>query len=1055
VNIAELSIRKSVITWVMTVLLTVVGAYSFFQLSWLEDPEFTIKDAIITTPYPGATAAEVEEEVANVLEKAIQQLGQLKYVESHSYRGLSVIKAKIKDEYDKYSLPQVWDELRRKVNDVQGDLPPGAGPTVVNDDFGDVYGIYVAITGEGYTHREVYEYAKFLQRELLNAVDVKRIDLYGVRPEVVYVEMRRDKMSELGIAQQDIYDALAAKNLPASAGHISLGPDYLAVHPTGEFKSEMEFGDLLISTSGQSSDRLVYLRDVAEVTRGYQEPAQTILRFDRVPGVGLGIATVLGGNVVTMGESLAALLEELEPHRPMGMDIHIIALQPEAVTAAVKGFLVNLAQAVGIVFIVLLIFMGLRSGLIIGSVLFVTIMGTFIFMGMMDVTLERISLGALVIALGMLVDNAIVVCDGMRVKMEQGSDAVTAAREVVGQTGVPLLGATVIAVLAFAAIGTSQDSTGEYCRTLFSVILISLSLSWLTAVTTTPLLCATFLKVKKTTGETKADPYGGPLFRYYKKFLTTAIRMRWITVVVVVGIFMLSLAGFGQVSQMFFPDSPRPQFYIDFWLPAATSIEETERQMDRAEEYLLAQEGVVHTATFIGGAQIRFLLIYTPENNYYNYAQIMVEVEDSKQIPSLLVSTLDSLGELLPDAIVNTKSFMLGPSEGGKIQLRINGPDPEVLRAMADEAMAIIKADPASKGVRSEWMDKVMVLRPQLAEAQARRAGITRPALARAIEAAVEGTPVGVYRERDELLDITARSPEIERLSFDDLNTIQVWSPAAGQMIPAAQVVTSFDTEFEDPHIWRRDRVRMLRVHADQRFGLPSELLARVKPKIEQAFGVDARAMTGRDVGPDEWDVNTIKVVDEGRYPIAGMPGYFIGWGGEVEDSSRAQAALAGSIPTFFGLMVLIVIFLFNSIKKTAIIWLTVPLSIIGVTAGLLLFNQPFGFMALLGVMSLAGMLIKNAIVLIDEIGSQLESGKAPLMAIVDSGASRLIPVSMAAATTILGMVPLLKDAFFISMAVTIMFGLLVATVLTLIVVPVLYAILFRVPFREESSAPD
>ena len=468
--------------------------------------------------------------------------------------------------------------------------------------------------------------------------------------------------------------------------------------------------------------------------------------------------------------------------------------------------------------------------------------------------------------------------------------------------------------------------------------------------------------------------------------------------------------------------------------------------MELAEGYLLAQEGIVHTATFIGGSQIRFLLIYTPENAYYNYAQIMVEVDDASRIPGFLLSTLDGLGELLPDAGVNTKSFMLGPSEGGKIQLRINGPDSEVLRSMADKAIAIIEADPAAKGVRSEWMEKVMVLEPQLAEAQARRAGITRTALAQAIASGVEGTPVGVYRERDELLDITARSPEGERLNFDDLNTIQVWSPAANQMIPAAQVVTSFETGFEDAHVWRRDRIRMLRIHADQRTGLPSELLARVKPKIEQALGVDVYAMTGRDVAPEDWNVNTIRVVDEGRYPIKGMQGYSIGWGGEVEDSSRAQASLAGSIPVFFGLMILIVIFLFNSIKKTLVIWLTVPLSIIGVVVGLLLFDQPFGFMALLGVMSLADMLIKNAIVLVDEIGAQLESGKVPFEAIVDSGASRLIPVSMAAATTILGMIPLLKDAFFISMAVTIMFGLLVATVLTLIFVPVLYTIIFRIP---------
>jgi multidrug efflux pump subunit AcrB len=1046
VNIAELSIRKSVITWVMTVLLLVVGANAFYQLSWLEDPEFTIKDAIITTPYRGASAAEVEEEVTNVLEKAIQQLGQLKYVESRSSRGVSVIKANIKDEYDKFRLPQVWDELRRKVNDAQGQLPPGAGPSSVNDDFGDVFGIYVAITGEGYAYREIYEYAKFLQRELLRGEDVKKIALYGVQPEVVYIEMRRDKMSELGVSQQDIYNALAAKNLPASAGNVNLGPMYLPVHPTGEYRSEQQFGDLLISTFGPSSDRLVYLRDVANIVRGYQEPPTTICRFDGKPAIGLGISTVLGGNVVTMGESLKELLAEIESQAPLGMTAHVIALQTDAVTTAVNGFLVNLAQAVGIVIVVLLVFMGLRSGLIIGAVLLVTITGTFIFMSMWDITLERISLGALVIALGMLVDNAIVVTDGMRVKMEQGEDALTAARDVVGQTGVPLLGATFIAVLAFASIGTSQDSTGEYCRTLFSVILISLTLSWITAVTTTPLFCKTFLKTGTPGSGEQKDPYAGGLFRIYKGFLSTSIRFRWITVLIVVGLFVSSLVGFGYIKTMFFPDAPRPQYYIDFWFPEGTHIDETLRNMEQAEGHLLSTDGVEHVASFIGGSQIRFLLTYTPENQYYSYAQLMVEVDDFRKIPSLLNASLTDLEEMFPNAIINTKAFMLGPSEGGKIQLRILGPDYRVLRELGSKALAIIESDPVAKGVRLESRDPVMLLKPQLAEAQARRAGITRTMLAQAIETAVEGTTTGVYRERDELLPIVARSPEIERTDFDDLVALQVWSPAAQKMIPLGQVTTGLDMEFEDPHIWRRDRTKMLRIHADQRTGLPSELLARVKPKIEQALGVDTGQVLGSAVAPEDWNVSTITVVDQHRVPLKGMPGYYLGWGGEVEDSARAQGALAGSIPVFFGLMILAVIFLFNSLKKTAIIWLTVPLAIIGVTAGLLLFNQPFGFMALLGMMSLAGMLIKNAIVLIDQIGLELDSGKEPFQAIVDSGVSRLIPVSMAAATTILGMIPLLKDVFFISMAVTIMFGLGFATILTLIVVPVLYAIFFTVP---------
>ncbi|UCH20783.1 MAG: efflux RND transporter permease subunit [Deltaproteobacteria bacterium] len=1054
-NIAELSIRKSVITWVMTLLMVAVGIVSFNSLSRLEDPEFTIKEAVVYTPYPGASAAEVEEEVTNVIEKACQELGQLDYVESRSSRGLSIVKAVMKRKYDKYALPQVWDELRRKVNDWQGKLPPGAGPSIVNDDFGDVYGVYVAITGEGYTYKEIYEYAKFLQRELLQVKDVKRIILFGQQPEAIYVEMRREKMAEFGVSPQDIYTALASKNLPATSGNLTLGQEYIPVNPTGEFESEKEFGDLLVKSRGPSSDSLVYLRDVADIIRGYREPPTNILRYDGKPAVGLAISTVFGGNVVTMGEGLHKRYQELETLSPIGMEGHMIALQSEAVTLAINSFLINLLEAVAIVVIVLLAFMGLRSGLIIGTILFVTIMGTFIFMKLGAITLERISLGALVIALGMLVDNAIVVTDGIRVRMQQGVKALDAAREVVGQIGVPLLGATFIAVAAFASIGTSQDSTGEYCRALFSVIFISLTLSWVTAVTSTPLFCDRFLKVgsrgKTEDSSPQNDPYGGKFYRIYRGLLGTCLRLRWITTAVVVGLFMLAMIGFGSVKTSFFPDSTRPQFYIDLWFPEGTDIYETVRQVERAEKLLLEREAFLHVASQIGGGSPRITLTYTPEYNYRSFARLMVDVEDYKIIPKSLPAIQRGLEEAFPQAIVHVRMFVNGPAVGGKIQLRINGPDPVKLRELAAKAEAIFLAEPDARAVRNEWREKVKVLRPQMAEAQARRAGIERPDLARAIETAVEGTTTGVYREEDELLPIIARSPEFERTDLDSLDAIQVWSPAAQQMIPAGQVITGFKTEFEDAHIWRRNRTKMLKIHVDPRESLPSELFAVVKPKIEKALDVDVGQILGKNFGPDEdpfknHNAATLKVREADVWPLKDMPGYFMAWGGEAEDSAKAQDGLKGYIPIFFGLMILIVIWLFNSIKKTLIIWLTVPLSIIGVTAGLLMFGQPFGFMPLLGLMSLAGMLIKNAIVLIDQIDTDIAGGKTPLQAIVDSGVSRLIPVSMAALTTILGMLPLLQDAFFIAMAVTIMFGLGFATVLTLIVVPVLYAIFFRVP---------
>ncbi|MCP4694176.1 MAG: efflux RND transporter permease subunit, partial [Desulfobacterales bacterium] len=946
------------------------------------------------------------------------------------------------------------DEVRRKVNDVQGKLPPGAGPSMVNDDFGDVYGIYLAFTGEGYTWREIYDYVKFLQKELLVVEGVKRITFYANQPEVVYVEMRRDKMAEFGISPNNIYSALAAKNLPAPAGHLTMGKEYISVNPTGEFASEQEFKDLLISTRGGGERSMVYLGDVAEIKRGYQEPPRSLMRFDGKPSIGLGISTVEGGNAVSTAEGLAKRFSELVAERPVGIEMHVVSMQSSAVTLAIKGFLVNLAEAVLIVVVVLLLFMGLRSGLIIGAVLFITIMGTFIFMDMGDVTLQRISLGALIIALGMLVDNAIVVTDGMRIKMEQGRDALGAARDVVGQTAVPLLGATIVAVTAFASSGTSPDSTGEYCGTLFWVILISLMLSWVTAVTCTPLLCKTFLKGKpgeKEGGagdEESKDPYDGKVYRIYRKFLTQCIRFRWVTVAVVVACFIGALLGFGYVKNSFFPDSTRPQFFVDFWFPEGMSIQETARQMEAAEAELKPLEGVTHLTTQVGGGSPRFLLTYTPENPYYSFARILIDVDGYKRIAGLRDTVRERLNALLPEAIIQTRLFVLGPSTGGKIQLRLYGPDQSVLRELAARAESILWEDPASEYVRNEARNMVKVVRPLMADVQARRAGVDRPDLARAVESAVEGSTVGVYREGDELLPIVARLPEAERVDLDNLGAIPVWSPAAGKMIPADQVVNGFAATFEDPYIWRRNRAKMITIHADPMRGLPSELFARVKPKIEKALNVDAARILGKALGPEDdplRDLNakSLTVRYQDAWPLKGMSGYSMAWGGDAESSAKAGASLGATIPIFFGLMVLIIVCLFNSIKKTLVIWLTVPLAIIGVTVGLLLLNQPFGFMALLGLLSLAGMLIKNAVVLIDEIDTQLAGGKPGFDAIVDSGVSRLIPVSMAASTTILGMLPLLQDAFFVAMAVTIMFGLGFATLLTLIVVPVLYAIFF------------
>nr|NIS41895.1 efflux RND transporter permease subunit [Desulfuromonadales bacterium] len=581
-------------------------------------------------------------------------------------------------------------------------------------------------------------------------------------------------------------------------------------------------------------------------------------------------------------------------------------------------------------------------------------------------------------------------------------------------------GATAVAIMAFGAIGLSDDSTGEFCQSLFKVVLIALSLSWVTAVTVTPLLGVMFLKAPKKAAEGSdeaptRDPYGGILYRIYRTFLHACIRFRWLTILVVLAIFGGSMWGFQFVDKSFFPDSTRPQFMVDVWLPQGTHINETTRTTAEIEDYLLDLEGVTHVTSLIGAGGLRFLLTYSPEKVNSAYVQFLVDVEDYRTIAEMVPEVERHLAEAFSDTEVYGRKFILGPGSGGKIQIRFSGPDAAELRAIAEETMTILHEDGGAKAIRTDWRQRVKSVRMVVAEQEASNAALATPDIAQTAKAGFEGVNVGVYRERDELLPIVMRAPEGERADVTSINNLQIWSPAANQHIPFRQVVSSFETTFADDIIQRLNRKTTITVHADPVSGPASVLLGRIRPKVEAI-----------ELGPD----------------------YELEWWGEYRDSKRAQAGIAASLPYFFLGMVLIVIALFNALRQPLVIWLTVPLALIGVTAGLLLTKQPFGFMALLGFMSLSGMLVKNAIVLIDEIEIQKGEGGSVFKAIVDSGVSRLRPVSMAALTTALGMIPLLFDAFFVAMAVTIIFGLMIATVLTMVVVPVFYSIFFRVPYE-------
>ncbi len=1012
-NIAELSIKKKLVTLVFTTLLVVGGIICYILLGRLEDPEFTIKDAVVTTYYPGATPMEVAEEVTDKIETAIQDMPQLDELQSSNSPGLSVITVTIKDQYNMETLPQVWDELRRKVGDVQSEMPPGVMPSIVNDSFGDVFGILMAITGDGYSWREMYEYVKFLRKELLLVEGVSKIDLWGVQEEAVFVEISRSRMANLSVGLDQIYNTLEYQNLVHPAGSVRVGPRYIRIHPTGEFQTIDDIANLQIRDPETGS--VIYLKDVATVTKGYVDPPGSLLRYNGKEAISVGVSVVPGGNVVDMGAAVNKRLAELEDRRPVGMEISVINDQPKDVTAAVNGFVVSFGQAVAIVVIVLLLFMGLRSGLLIGFILIITVEATFILLYLWGVNLERISLGALVIALGMLVDNAIVVTEGMMIRIQAGKDRLQAAKEVVSQNMTPLLGATVIAVLAFAAIGVSDDSTGEYCRSLFQVMLFSLMISWVIAITITPLFCTIFLKGNdKNNSEPPKDPYQGAVFMFYKKFLTGCIRFRWTTVLVLVALLVASYFMFGMLKNSFFPDSTRAQFIVNYRLPAGSDIRQTSDDMAEVENFLLKDKRVTTAAAYIGAGAPRFMLTFSPETDGdKGFGLILVGVKDYKQIDGLMVEVLDYVGSTFPDAEPTVEKISLGPG-GGAVQARFSGPDPEVLRSLAEQAKTVLRTHPGAYAVRDDWKPKVNLIRPQFDETKARAAGVPRAVLNAALEMNFTGTRVGIFREDDELLPIIMRQPEAERENVDNIENVQVWSPATRKTVPVAQVVTGFKTVTEDAYVLRRDRKMTITAECDKRPGvLASIIFDDVRARIEA---------------------------------IEIPQGYEMQWGGEFEDSQKAQAKLAGSMPATLLFMVLIVIMLFNSLKQPAIIWLTVPLAIIGVALGLFIFDLPFDFMALLGFLSLVGMLIKGAIVLIDQININLSEGMTPYNAVMDSAVSRMRPVSMAAITTVLGMIPLLPDVFFQAMAVTIMSGLTFATILTLVVVPVLYTMFYRIP---------
>ena len=1005
-KIARASIERRLVVLFLCLLVAVAGVFAYFRIGKLEDPTFTIKTAVVTAVYPGATAYEVESEVASRIEDAVQAMGEIKHIRSHCMPGMAIIYVDIKDKYTSAYLPQIWDVLRQKLVDVQPYMPAGC-TVMINNDFGDVYGQYYALIGDGYTMKELWDYADFLKKQLVLVPNVASVKVLGEQSECVYVEFSTNRLSSLGISPQAIIQVLNQQNTLSAVGSTLQGTRFVRVSPTSSITTVDDIGDLVIGGAG---GKLVRLREVATVRRDFADPQTFMLRFNGRPALGLGIATVPGGNVVEMGEAVTKCLRGLEVHRPIGMELEEIYMQSDQVTKSINDFIVNLAESLAIVVGVLLVFMGLRTGLLIGIVLLLTVAGTIAIMNACGIFLQMVSLAALIIALGSLVDNAIVVSEGMLVGVERGQAIEDAADDSVEGAKWAMLGGTFIAILAFAPIGFSQAQAGEYCRSLYQVVAISMSFSWVMALTATPVFGSLMLKP----GKADVDPYNKPLFRAYRWLLEACLRHRLLTAAATLAVFAASVWGFTRLEQSFFPDANTAYYTVDLWGTEGRSLDATRASAVELESYLRAMPEVKNVTDFIGGGSLRFMLTYSPPDPNTAFSQLLVETKDFRDMRSILLKTQKHIDEAMPGVSGICKPFSKGSGMTPRLEARFYGTDSATLRELAEKAKSIFEADPSHKFARLDWRTPVEVIRPRVMKDQMRNLGLTRPMINQDILIATTGLPIGGYRDGDKTLPILAVVEPSERYRMDRLKSFPIWAPTANATVPLGTVIASLDTRFEDNLIMRRDRSRVLTAATDTVLGSNADaMLRRVRPLIEAI-----------------------------PLPV----GYSIDWGGEQELSNESLDSMKVAFAPALVLMFTVMVFLFNGLRQPLIIFASLPLILIGVVAGLAIAGMSVSFLAIVGLLSLVGMLAKNSIVLLDQVSVDFAAGRDRYEAIVEDGVGRLRPVSMSAITTVLGMIPLIPDLMFGPMAVTIMAGLTVSTVLTLIVIPVLTAMVYHVP---------
>ena len=1031
-NISKWALNRGVLINAFVAVLIIGGLWAFTQMPKLEDPAVRVKQALVVATYPGASAHQVELELTDPIEKSIRQMPGIDHIESASYADMTIITVELHPTVKDDELEQQWDLLRRKVENIKPSLPKGSQVMTVADDFGDVYGMFYALTGDGLSDRQLSDYAELIKREVLAIDGVTRVDIYGKRPECININLKEEKMANLGVLPTEVIQTLNGQNATSYAGYYDNGTRRIRVTVDDKFRSVEDIANMLIA--GHDDDQL-RIRDIADVSKGYEKVTRNAMLRDGERALGISIACSSSHDILKVGDKVEEKLGQLAERMPVGVEYNKVFFQPERVSDSLYTFLINLLESVVIVVVVLIFFMGFKSGVILGMSLAVIVFGSFLVLNGFDGTLQRVSLAAFILAMGMLVDNAIVIVDGILVDLRSGKPRAEALTSIGRKTAMPLLGATLIAILAFMPIFLSPDTSGVYVRDLFIVIAVSLLLSWLLALTHVPLMANRLLHPKVSEGEA----YKGKAYDMLDKVMGICLRHRLMVVGAAVVLLVGSMSCYPFLQQSFFPDMEYDQLYIEYKLPEGYNSTQVENDLEQMRKMLMQCKDVTHVTTSIGGTPSRYNLVRSIATPSLAYGELIVDFTSPETLVEHLDSMQRTLNDRFPDAYIKIKRYNLMYKKY-PIEICFNGPDPQVLHQLTDSAMAIVRNSDKVCLPTSDWEPQVPVLTVDYNQQAARTSGLSRGDVALSLMSYTDGIPVGTFYDGIHPENIyvkchTDKGEEVENLDRVNVfgmmpNVGNVFNRSTVQKLmsgrldkddvirqvtsttPLSQVSKGIDIRWEEPVVVRYNGQRQQRLQCSPAPGVSTESARQSIAKAIESIAI-----------PE---------------------GYSLSWEGEYKASTQSKQYLFKGFPLSVVMMLLILIMLFNDFRRPAIIFSCIPLVVVGVFPSVLLSGKDFGFVAIVGILGLIGMMIKNGIVLIDEISLQTSQGKPLDRALIDSSKSRLLPVMMASLTTILGMIPLISDSLFGSLAVTIMGGLAAGTIIILIFIPVLYSLMYK-----------